>query len=133
MITRHFAVCYNAYCPRSSRTRVTARTREELWVNIYEAQERGELGDVIETGQEEIEDPEDRKARMREIDRILMTSCPMPDDEDLKLQLAAKAVDPSDWDAVMAIDETKARDRRVRERIYQIKMDKVNTYWKHTP
>lgn len=133
LITQHWAVVYNAYCTPNSRTRVTARTREELWVKIYDGQQRGVLGDVIMTGDEQIPDPDELKAERAELERITRTTCPMPSEDDLRKIIDAKAVDPTDWDAIMAIDQVEVYDRRVRARLGQIKMDKMNQYWKHTP
>lgn len=133
LLTQHFAVVRNQYC--DSRSVVTAATREELWVKIYDGQARHELGDVMETGTREVEDPDTFHARERELRRIRETSCPMPPVEDLVLLRDAKRVDATDYEAIHGIDSTKGYFKSTRGKLEEIRSAKMNEYFaqQHTP
>ena len=99
-ITMHFALVYNAYCPHDSRSRISARSREELFAEIYDGQNQGLYGDIIEIWEEETIDPDAWAAQQAELRRIRLTSCVMPPESDLRLLSWAKHLEPERYDEI---------------------------------
>lgn len=139
MVTQYYAIVRNMYCPGDSRSRLTARTEEELWAKIEEGRRRLLTADVVETGTEQVRDPEAWARAQREGFRIRRTSCRLPPPEDLALISAAKKADPSDPDAIRAIDPDTGRWEETRERLKGILAEKERAYQalqracQHTP
>ena len=134
-VIMHYAAVRNAYCEADSRTRISARTREELWTKILDGQAAGLYGDVIETWSEEAIDPEAWAAREAELRRIRETTCPVPPESDLRLLSAAKKVDVCDFNAIQAINPASGIFKSTRGKLYEIKMEKLNAYFRqrYTP
>lgn len=139
MVTQYYAIVRNMYCPGDSRSRLTARSEEELWAKIEEGRRRLLTADVVETGTEQVRDPEAWARARREGFRIRRTSCRLPPPEDLALISAAKKADPSDPDAIRAIDPDAGRWEETRERLKGILAEKERAYQalqracQHTP
>lgn len=128
MVTQYWAVVRNMYCPGDSRSRLTARTEEELWAKIEEGRRRLITADVVETGTEQVRDPEAWARARREGFRIRRTSCRLPPPEDLALISAAKKADPSDPEAIRRIDPDAGRWEETRERLRGILAEKERAY-----
>lgn len=124
-ITLHYAVVYNAYCPPDSRTRLSARTREELWTKILDGQRDGLYGDVIEIWEEEAIDPQAWEAEQAELRRIRLTSCTMPPESDLQLLTWAKSLEPERY---AEIQPKLGSWKRTRQRLDLIRNQKLNEY-----
>lgn len=124
-ITLHYAVVYNAYCPPDSRTRLSARTREELWTKILDGQRDGLYGDVIEIWEEEAIDPQAWEAEQAELRRIRLTSCTMPPESDLQLLTWAKNLEPERY---AEIQPKLGSWKRTRQRLDLIRNQKLNEY-----
>lgn len=124
-ITLHYAVVYNAYCPPDSRTRLSARTREELWTKILDGQRDGLYGDVIEIWEEEAIDPQAWEAEQAELRRIRLTSCTMPPESDLQLLSWAKNLEPERY---AEIQPKLGSWKRTRQRLDLIRNQKLNEY-----
>lgn len=124
-ITMHYAVVRNAYCPPDSRSRVSARTREELWTKILDGQRDGLYGDVIHTWEEEAYDPEEWAAEQAELRRIRLTSCVMPPESDLRLLSWAKSLGPERY---AEIQPKLGSWKRTRQRLDLIRNEKLNEY-----
>lgn len=130
-ITIYTAHVRRQYC--DSHSRIIARSREELWAKILDGQRRGELGDVLETGTETVEDPDAREDALREYFRAVRTTCALPPVSDLLLIRDAKRVDPADFEAVRAIDPYQALEPRTRARLERIRAEKLNAYLRQVP
>lgn len=124
-VTLHYAVVYNAYCPPDSRTRLSARTREELWTKILDGQRDGLYGDVIEIWEEEAIDPQAWEAEQAELRRIRLTSCTMPPESDLQLLTWAKNLEPERY---AEIQPKLGSWKRTRQRLDLIRNQKLNEY-----
>lgn len=133
----HFALVYNAYCERDSRSRVEGRTNEELWAKILDGQAAGLYGSVIHLWEEDVIDPVAWEAEQAELRRIRLTSCYLPPVEDLQLLSWAKKLPAERW---AEIDPTKGYAKTTRGKLREIRNEKYNedlrAYWlaqKHTP
>lgn len=122
-ITMHYATVRNAYCPPDSRSRVSARTREELWTKILDGQRDGLYGDVIHTWEEPGYDPEEWAAEQAELRRIRLTSCVMPPESDLRLLSWAKHLEPERY---TEIEPSAGSWKMTRIRLNIIRNDKLN-------
>lgn len=134
-VTIHYAAVYNAFCEADSRTRISARTREELWTKILDGQAAGLYGDVVEIWSEEAIDPDAWAAREAELRRIQETSCPLPPESDLRLISEAKKVDNGDFNAIQAINPARGIFKTTRGKLREIKAEKMNAYFmqQYTP
>lgn len=134
-VTIHYAAVYNAFCEADSRTRISARTREELWTKILDGQADGLYGDVVEIWSEEAIDPDAWAAREAELRRISETTCPLPPESDLRLISEAKKVDDGDFNAIQAINPARGIFKTTRGKLREIKAEKMNAYFmqQYTP
>lgn len=114
---------YAAYCPPDSRSRVSARTREELWTKILDGQRDGLYGDVLHTWEEEAYDPEEWEAEQAELRRIRLTSCVMPPESDLRLLSQAKHLEPERY---AEIEPSAGIWKQTRIRLKIIRNGKLN-------
>lgn len=119
----YYATVRNAYCPADSRSRVSARTREELWTKILEGQRDGLYGDVLHTWEEEAYDPEQWEAEQAELRRIRLTSCVMPPESDLRLLSQAKHIEPERY---AEIEPSAGIWKQTRIRLEIIRNGKLN-------
>lgn len=119
----YYATVRNAYCPADSRSRVSARTREELWTKILEGQRDGLYGDVLHTWEEEAYDPEQWEAEQAELRRIRLTSCVMPPESDLRLLSQAKHLEPERY---AEIEPSAGIWKQTRIRLEIIRNGKLN-------
>ncbi len=124
-VTIYYATVYNAYCPADSRSRISARTREELWTKILDGQREKLYGDVLHTWEEEGVDPDAYAAEQAERRRIRLTSCMMPPESDLQLITAAKRTAPEDYDK---IDPDRGSWKQTRSRLEEIRHEKLNEH-----
>lgn len=124
-VRMYYATVYNAYCPADSRTRLCARTREELWTKILDGQRDGLYGSVLHTWDEEAVDPDAYAAEQAELRRIRLTTCPLPPESDLRLIAEAKRTDPADFDK---IDPDRGSWKVTRSRLERIRSDKHNEH-----
>lgn len=124
-VTLHYAVVRNAYCEANSRTRLQARTREELWAKILDGQRAGLYADVMEVWSEQGVDPDAWEARQAELRRIRLTSCVMPPESDLRLLAEAKALPPERYDE---IQPRLGSWKRTRQRLDVIRNEKLNEF-----
>ena len=122
-ITMHYAAVRNAYCEADSRTRISARTREELWTKILDGQAAGLYGDVVEIWEEETIDPDAWAAQQAELRRIRLTSCVMPPESDLRLLSWAKHLEPERYEEIQPM---KGSWKRTRQRLELIRNQKNN-------
>lgn len=119
----YYATVRNAYCPADSRSRVSARTREELWTKILDGQRDGLYGDVLHTWEEEAYDPEQWDAEQAELRRIRLTSCVMPPESDLRLLSQAKHLEPERY---AEIEPSAGIWKQTRLRLEIIRNGKLN-------
>ncbi len=119
----YYATVRNAYCPPDSRSRVSARTREELWTKILDGQRDGLYGDVIHTWEEPGYDPEEWAAEQAELRRIRLTTCVMPPESDLRLLSWAKHLEPERY---TEIEPSAGSWKMTRIRLNIIRNDKLN-------
>lgn len=119
----YYATVRNAYCPADSRSRVSARTREELWTKILDGQRDGLYGDVLHTWEEEAYDPEQWEAEQAELRRIRLTSCVMPPESDLRLLSQAKHLEPERY---AEIEPSAGIWKQTRLRLEIIRKGKLN-------
>lgn len=119
----YYATVRNAYCPADSRSRVSARTREELWTKILDGQRDGLYGDVLHTWEEESYDPEEWESEQAELRRIRLTSCVMPPESDLRLLSQAKHLEPERY---TEIEPSAGSWKMTRIRLNIIRNDKLN-------
>lgn len=119
----YYATVRNAYCPADSRSRVSARTREELWTKILDGQRDGLYGDVLHTWEEEAYDPEEWAAEQAELRRIRLTSCVMPPESDLRLLSQAKHLEPERY---AEIEPSAGIWKQTRIRLESIRNGKLN-------
>lgn len=119
----YYATVRNAYCPADSRSRVSARTREELWTKILDGQRDGLYGDVIHTWEEEAYDPEEWASEQAELRRIRLTSCVMPPESDLRLLSQAKHLEPERY---AEIEPSAGIWKQTRIRLEIIRNGKLN-------
>lgn len=119
----YYATVRNAYCPADSRSRVSARTREELWTKILDGQRDGLYGDVLHTWEEEAYDPEQWEAEQAELRRIRLTSCVMPPESDLRLLSQAKHLEPERY---AEIEPSAGIWKQTRLRLEIIRNGKLN-------
>lgn len=119
----YYATVRNAYCPPDSRSRVSARTREELWTKILDGQRDGLYGDVLHTWEEEAYDPEEWAAEQAELRRIRLTSCVMPPESDLRLLSQAKHLEPERY---AEIEPSAGIWKQTRIRLEIIRNGKLN-------
>lgn len=119
----YYATVRNAYCPADSRSRVSARTREELWTKILDGQRDGLYGDVLHTWEEEAYDPEEWAAEQAELRRIRLTSCVMPPESDLRLLSQAKHLEPERY---AEIEPSAGIWKQTRIRLEIIRNGKLN-------
>lgn len=119
----YYATVRNAYCPADSRSRVSARTREELWTKILDGQRDGLYGDVLHTWEEEAYDPEQWEAEQAELRRIRLTSCVMPPESDLRLLSQAKHLEPERY---AEIEPSAGIWKQTRIRLEIIRNGKLN-------
>ena len=119
----YYATVRNAYCPADSRSRVSARTREELWTKILDGQRDGLYGDVIHTWEEQGYDPEEWAAEQAELRRIRLTTCVMPPESDLRLLSWAKHLEPERY---TEIEPSAGSWKMTRIRLNIIRNDKLN-------
>lgn len=119
----YYATVRNAYCPADSRSRVSARTREELWTKILDGQRDGLYGDVLHTWEEEAYDPEEWEAEQAELRRIRLTSCVMPPESDLRLLSQAKHLEPERY---AEIEPSAGIWKQTRIRLKIIRNGKLN-------
>lgn len=119
----YYATVRNAYCPPDSRSRVSARTREELWTKILDGQRDGLYGDVLHTWEEEAYDPEEWEAEQAELRRIRLTSCVMPPESDLRLLSQAKHLEPERY---AEIEPSAGIWKQTRIRLEIIRTGKLN-------
>lgn len=119
----YYATVRNAYCPADSRSRVSARTREELWTKILDGQRDGLYGDVLHTWEEEAYDLEEWAAEQAELRRIRLTTCVMPPESDLRLLSQAKHLEPERY---AEIEPSAGIWKQTRIRLNIIRNDKLN-------
>lgn len=119
----YYATVRNAYCPPDSRSRVSARTREELWTKILDGQRDGLYGDVLHTWEEEAYDPEEWEAEQAELRRIRLTSCVIPPESDLRLLSQAKHLEPERY---AEIEPSAGIWKQTRIRLEIIRNGKLN-------
>lgn len=119
----YYATVRNAYCPADSRSRVSARTREELWTKILDGQRDGLYGDVIHTWEEPGYDPEQWEAEQAELRRIRLTTCVMPPESDLRLLSQAKHLEPERY---AEIEPSAGIWKQTRIRLEIIRNGKLN-------
>lgn len=119
----YYATVRNAYCPADSRSRVSARTREELWTKILDGQRDGLYGDVLHTWEEEAYDPKEWEAEQAELRRIRLTSCVMPPESDLRLLSQAKHLEPERY---AEIEPSAGIWKQTRLRLEIIRNGKLN-------
>ena len=130
VVTIYKAIVWNAYC--DSRTTLRARSEEELDAAIADGQARHLYGSVILYDTERRPDPDAVAAREAELERIRLTSCPLPPESDLLLLAAAKRTDMTDYDAIHAINPSAGKWQATRARLKEIRNDKYNAYLEHT-
>lgn len=122
-ITVHVAVVRNAYCERDSRTRLTARTREELFAKIHDGQRAHLYGSIVETWEEERIDPEAWAAEQARLRALRMDTCLLPPAEDLQLLSWAKKLPADRW---AEIDPAKGSWKTTRGKLALIRNRKYN-------
>lgn len=101
-----------------------AWSEEELQQQIESGQALGWYGGTIrEFYTREAVHPDEWKAYMVAVDHFARTTCPMPDEHDLKLRVEAKKLPAERWEE---IDPSLAHGRKTQAYLERLKTDLLN-------
>lgn len=124
-ITIWVGYVWNMYC--DSRSRITAKTKEELLEKIEDGQRRHLYGSILGIETERVMDWEKQKRGIQEWYRINSpsVSCRLPSPEDMLLIRAARLTKPEDWES---IDPNLGYSQQTRDKLYRIRCAKCNEF-----